>query len=195
MCTQGLGSLLKDLTDYLRAMASSSTDPVPSAGRKRKTPEEEKCFPCKVEGCNFRSKKANYLNGHMMTKHRISVRKNPEGEECFPCRVDWCNFRSKTATNTQRHMLVRHHVSNPFACQFPGCLQRCSTTTKLKMHMRAHSGMKPFLCQHPGCEKRYTENGALTQHMLSHTDNKPCACNFQDASGDLNKMELSRSTF
>ena len=54
------------------------------------------------------------------------------------------------------------------------CEKAFITPSKLRVHMRTHSGEKPYSCD--TCEKAFTERCNLTSHMMTHSGVRPYVC-------------------
>ena len=54
------------------------------------------------------------------------------------------------------------------------CGKTWPTMTRLKIHIRSHTGDKPFKCDH--CDKTFSQRGNLAEHVRTHTGERPYAC-------------------
>jgi len=55
-------------------------------------------------------------------------------------------------------------------CQFSGCNLGFSRPSRLKVHMRGHTGERPFSCHH--CDKSYARNAHLKRHIETNHSEK-----------------------
>ena len=62
-----------------------------------------------------------------------------------------------------------HTGERPYQC--PDCNYASPDTYKLKRHMRIHTGERPYLCE--VCNARFTQSNSLKAHRLIHSGNKP----------------------
>lgn len=141
---------------------------------------------CEEEGCNqtFSSKQA--LNKHIKRRHE---------KKLYECTFKGCN----RYFHKHQHLTIHeyeHTDVKPFKCIFKDCEKRFLLPSKLKQHMKVHSG---YQCHHDGCEevfdtwtqlrqhkylqhptlhictecdKTFTQKNALHQHMKSHCEER-----------------------
>ncbi len=69
-----------------------------------------------------------------------------------------------------------HTGEKPYKCDVEGCKKAFVDSGKLKIHMRTHTGEKPYKCDVEGCKKAFAQSGDLTKHMRTHTGEKPYKC-------------------
>ena len=83
-----------------------------------------------------------------------------------------------TGSNTQPDVSdSSHHMDalrkdERFICKM--CDKYFPSASKLKIHIRMHTGEKPYECK--VCGKSFTTNGELTTHKRMHAGNKPYEC-------------------
>ncbi|XP_033348982.1 zinc finger protein 431-like [Bombus vosnesenskii] len=56
----------------------------------------------------------------------------------------------------------------PHKCTFDGCNLSFSRPSRLKKHMKFHTGERDYKCTYADCDKAYTSNSHLKRHMESH---------------------------
>ncbi|WP_330925761.1 C2H2-type zinc finger protein [Candidatus Sororendozoicomonas aggregata] len=54
------------------------------------------------------------------------------------------------------------------------CDKSFETSSRLKLHIRTHTGDKPYRCK--SCGRGFAQQSALTDHIRSHTGEKPHKC-------------------
>ena len=52
-------------------------------------------------------------------------------------------------------------------CPFPNCAKEFKEKNNIKVHMRAHLGIKLFACRH--CDKRFNSSSNQREHERRHT--------------------------
>ncbi|CAC5372010.1 GTF3A [Mytilus coruscus] len=111
---------------------------------------------CEEEGCNqtFSSKQA--LNKHIKRRHE---------KKLYECTFKGCN----RYFHKHQHLTIHeyeHTDVKPFKCIFKDCEKRFLLPSKLKQHMKVHSG---YQCHHDGCEEVFDTWTQLRQHRyLQH---------------------------
>uniref|UniRef100_A0A8C9XT06 C2H2-type domain-containing protein n=1 Tax=Sander lucioperca TaxID=283035 RepID=A0A8C9XT06_SANLU len=84
--------------------------------------------------------------------------------------ADWKETREpQSALNSLKH---DSRCKKTFSCS--ECGKQFGFKSRLKKHMRIHTGEKPFSCSE--CGKAFPEVGHLKRHMITHTGEKPFSC-------------------
>lgn len=101
-----------------------------------------------------------FVSGHLKRHKLIHM-----NEKLFMC--DTCGKRFNLFINLNAH-IRRHEVGiRPFVCEI--CKASFMDRTRLKLHMRSHTGEKPFACT--VCEKKFADRYYLKVHMRLHVSN------------------------
>ena len=73
-------------------------------------------------------------------------------------------------TEDKKHGRIKH------VCKV--CDRECGTPSKLKDHIRVHSGERPYMCKI--CDKLFSRKFHLTRHIRIHTGDTPYQCKVCD---------------
>ena len=88
-----------------------------------------------------------------------------------------------------------HSGGKPFVCN--ECSKSFAVADTLKKHMRTHSGEKPFVCKE--CSKSFSVAASLTTHLRTHSGEKTFVCKECSKSfshaGNLKTHTTYESTF
>ena len=83
-------------------------------------------YPCNVEGCNFRAKRARETKRHRAAKHNIDV-------VWLSCEYDNCSYKAKDRSNLRRHRSSVHNIGITKHFCHP-----CSFSSKTAGDLRQH---------------------------------------------------------
>ena len=71
-----------------------------------------------------------------------------------PCPCSVCGKTFAIPSGRIAHGYTHRPCSDrPSACKWPGCNKKCINPSKLKKHVRIHTGGKRFVCDFPRCGK------------------------------------------
>ncbi|XP_076389676.1 uncharacterized protein LOC100882515 isoform X1 [Megachile rotundata] len=83
-----------------------------------------------------------------------------------------CKRRMVTQENLNEHLIKQHENRKAVMCE--ECGKTFSRNSRLKVHMRVHTGDKPYNCTI--CSKSFARRTAMKQHLLIHTGVRPYVC-------------------
>ncbi|KAL7295171.1 hypothetical protein TKK_0011479 [Trichogramma kaykai] len=111
-------------------------------------------------------------NSNLLYLHQKFAHYKPE----FECPI--CHRRMVSQANLDDHILKQHEQRENVVCH--ECGKQFTRASRLKIHMRTHTGLKPYSCQI--CLKSFARRNGLRQHLLIHTGKKPYSCDLCDKS-------------
>ena len=89
--------------------------------------------------------------------------------KCNECK--YCEANFTTSGELAGHFGHKHTHENPHKC--PECDYMSVELSKLKKHMRCHSGEKPYQCECDICHSEFTQSNSLKEHKTIHTGDEP----------------------
>lgn len=78
--------------------------------------------------------------------------------------------QSFTESSKLKRHMRSHSGERPFECPHPGCGKRFSLDFNMRVHARIHSGERPHACDYPGCGKKFAQAANKKAHMKRHTE-------------------------
>lgn len=129
----------------------------------------EKFYKCEFCGKTLGSSWS--LNSHINTVHHEALTGTPSPK--FQCEV--CKKHYLYESGLKLHYSSQHkEMGFDFSVICDICGRRISCKSKLKQHMRIHSGDRPYACTL--CPRKFTTKDLLGSHMRTHTGEKPYMC-------------------
>nr|XP_012223255.1 PREDICTED: gastrula zinc finger protein xFG20-1-like [Linepithema humile] len=103
------------------------------------------------------------------------------------CNDTLCNSKIRHSSNSKHKFYI--------ICPVKKCQKLFHSKSKLKTHMRSHTGEKPYVCTWENCGKKFSQKGNLKCHYRLHTggDVHECKICFKEYStkGNLKVHEKS----
>lgn len=94
-----------------------------------------------------------------------------------------CDYDGCGRLYTTAHHLKVHERAHtgvrPYRCELATCGKAFATGYGLKSHRRTHTGEKPYRCPEDMCFKAFKTSGDLQKHVRTHTGEKPFQCPFE----------------
>lgn len=90
-----------------------------------------------------------------------------------------------------RRHLRRHTGNRPYVCPKPGCGSAFRRRDHMQRHVDGHSGERPHECDVAGCGARFVSRSHLLRHVRLHSVPKPHACD-SCAARFAKKIQLAR---
>uniref|UniRef100_A0A8C7DWR5 Transcription factor IIIA n=2 Tax=Oncorhynchus TaxID=8016 RepID=A0A8C7DWR5_ONCKI len=94
-----------------------------------------------------------------------------------------CDYEGCGRLYTTAHHLKVHERAHtgvrPYRCDVLTCGKAFATGYGLKSHLRTHTGEKPYKCPEDMCFKAFKTSGDLQKHVRTHTGEKPFKCPFE----------------
>lgn len=101
----------------------------------------------------------------------VYARRSRTGIKRFAC--EHCSSRFVTSGELHRHERYRHRRDDrPHACTM--CPFVSVETSKLRRHMRAHTGERPYKCDE--CDYAAADAARLRRHQRTHNGQRPYKC-------------------
>jgi len=120
---------------------------------------EERPYTCSI--CEKSFKTLIVLENHVNSHNGIKPHK---------CR--YCKSRFTCTGGLSIHVKYKHTNLKSHKC--PECDFMCVEMSKLKRHLKCHTGERPFQCPH--CTYAGRDRVALSRHLRVHTGERPYEC-------------------
>ena len=163
--------------------------------------EKTKLMSIPCDECEFDAENISNLNAHIEKMHdkKTLSQTDPDGmiknlkygqcelgesssdmlKECKDSRQRYCKCNEckyceanfTTSGELAGHFGHKHTHENPHKC--PECDYMSVELSKLKKHMRCHSGEKPYQCECDICHSEFTQSNSLKEHNTIHTGDEP----------------------
>ncbi|VDP10906.1 unnamed protein product [Schistosoma margrebowiei] len=129
-------------------------------------------YHCTYPGCDKSYARRCRLNQHI-SRHMIT--------DPISCDAPNCNVKYFSEEDLKRHKLYQHSSadqdsSRQYACTFSECSRLFSNLSKLKEHLRTHTGERPYVCRKSGCGASFTRLYSVKRHEFRHG----LACKFNE---------------
>jgi len=118
----------------------------------------------------------------MISEKKTSLKEKEEyisiKKEKVKCPI--CNNLFSNKCNLKTHISSIHEKFLPYKCPYENCEKKYPNKSRLKVHLRTHTGLKPYECEI--CKKCFNETGNLKVHMSKHESLKKFKCPLCDKS-------------
>ncbi|XP_073538797.1 uncharacterized protein [Phyllobates terribilis] len=186
---QETDTTMEEMTAEPQAMAepvqSVAETPVATENTEMKTMYS--CGMCKFSSCNLVAMRRHMRKHSDRHKCKLCEKTFASSTELRlhtnvhmgikPHKCSECDMAYRTAADLQRHTRSVHDLEKPFQCCY--CDYASVEATRMKIHIRSHTGERPFTCTL--CSFASTDAFKLKRHIRTHTGEKPYLCNFCQA--------------
>ncbi|XP_077109352.1 uncharacterized protein LOC143765974 isoform X2 [Ranitomeya variabilis] len=170
-----------------------TAEPVQSAAETPVTTENTEmkfmysCGVCKFSSCNLVAMRRHMWKHSDRHKCKICEKTFASATELRlhinvhlgikPHKCRECAMAYRTPADLLRHTRSVHDLEKPFQCCY--CDYSSVEATRMKIHIRSHTGERPFTCTL--CSFASTDAFKLKRHIRTHTGEKPYVCSFCQA--------------
>ncbi|XP_069606963.1 oocyte zinc finger protein XlCOF28-like isoform X1 [Ranitomeya imitator] len=170
-----------------------TAEPVQSAAESPVTTENTEtkimysCGVCKFSSCNLVAMRRHMWKHSDRHKCKICEKTFASATELRlhlnvhlgikPHKCSECDMAYRTPADLLRHTRSVHDLEKPFQCCY--CDYASVEATRMKIHIRSHTGERPFTCTL--CSFASTDAFKLKRHIRTHTGEKPYVCSFCQA--------------
>ncbi|CAI2732517.1 unnamed protein product [Schistosoma spindalis] len=129
-----------------------------------KPTRELRKYHCTYPGCDKSYARRCRLNQHLLTHSDTAP---------ISCDVPNCNVKYFSEEDLKRHKLSQHASVDKdprrrYACTFSECNRFFPDLSKLKEHLRTHTGERPYVCRKSGCGASFTRLHSVKRHEFTH---------------------------
>ncbi|XP_073436679.1 uncharacterized protein [Dendrobates tinctorius] len=174
-----------DPQEIAEPVQSAAETPVTTENTEMKTMYS--CGVCKFSSCNLVAMRRHMRKHSDRHKCNLCEKTFASATELRlhinvhmgikPHKCSECDMAYRTAADLLRHTRSVHDLEKPFQCCY--CDYASVEATRMKIHIRSHTGERPFTCTL--CSFASTDAFKLKRHIRTHTGEKPYLCNFCQA--------------